>query len=110
GLGWDVATRSWSADWTSLNGRVFLQPLFQTGASANDGGYSSALVDELIARALAAAIEQPHSAEAAWRDVESELLADVAVVPLLFSAPGVPHRSERVHDALAVPAHRYACD
>jgi peptide/nickel transport system substrate-binding protein len=110
GLGWDVATRTWSADWTSLNGRVFLQPLFQTGASANDGGYSSALVDALVDRALSAAIEEPRYAAAAWRDVEREVLADVAVVPLLHRAPGVSRRSERVRNALALPAHRYAYD
>ena len=108
---WDVMARSWSADWTNLNGRVFLQSLFETGGSANDGGYSSPVVDELIRRALEAAVEQPEKANAAWRDVERRVLDEVVVVPLLFRAPAVPRRrSDRVRNAFPVPAYGYAYD
>jgi peptide/nickel transport system substrate-binding protein len=108
---WDITARSWSADWLYLNGRLFLQPLFETGASGNYGGYSNFEVDNLIRRALEAAVDPPATANAAWRDVERRVLDDVAVVPLLFRAPTVPRRrSARVRNALAIPAIGYAYD
>jgi peptide/nickel transport system substrate-binding protein len=109
--GWDLTTRSWSAGWLHRNGRAVLQPLFETGASANYGGYSNPAIDELIERALDAAVEPRAKLDAAWRAVEDRVLADVAIVPLLFRAPAVPQRrGENVRDAIAIPAAGYADD
>ena len=109
--GWDLTARSWSADWLYRNGRSLLQPLFETGASANHGGYSNPAVDELIARALDAAVEPQARLDAAWGAVERRVLDDAAVAPLLFRAPALPpRRGPRVHGAAALPALGYADD
>jgi peptide/nickel transport system substrate-binding protein len=111
GARWDLTAWSWSADWLYLNARVFLQPLFETGAPGNVGRYVNPEVDGLIRRALEAAVDSAPRAAAAWRDVERRVLEDVAVVPLLFRAPPVPRkRSARVRDASPVPAIGYAYD
>lgn len=108
---WDLTTRSWSAGWLYRNGRAFIQPLLQSGSAANYGGYSDPEVDDLIERALEVAIEPPAVADAAWRAAERRALDEVAIVPLLFTAPPVPQRrSERTRDALAMPALGYAYD
>lgn len=109
--GWDFTARSWSAAWLYRNERAFLQPLFETGASANYGGYSNPTVDELITRALEAAVEPRARVDAAWREVERRVLDDVAVVPLLFRAPAVPQRrGHTVRGAVPMPANGYADD
>lgn len=109
--GWDVVACSWSPDWLHRNARSFLQPLLETAASANHGGYSSPRVDALVARALEAAVEPRAALDAAWRAVERAALDDAAVVPLLFRAPaGSQRRAARVRGAVALPAAGYAPD
>lgn len=109
---WDVAIASRAPDWFHGNGRVFVQPMFQSGdfrGSANYGRYHNPEVDELIARALASA-DEPGAAEAAWRKAESVALADAAVVPLLFRAPAPEPLADGVRDALMVPALGHSVD
>ena len=109
--GWDLTARSWSADWLYRNGRSLLQPLFETGASANYGGYSNPAVDELIARALDAAVEPQARLDAAWGAVERRVLDDAAVVPLLFRAPALPpRRGPHVRGAAVLPGLGYVDD
>jgi peptide/nickel transport system substrate-binding protein len=110
---WDVAVAARTPDWCHLNGRVFLQAMFQTNPSpgtANHGQYSEPAVDELIDRALAA-VEEPGRAVAAWRAAERRVLEDAAVVPILFQTPCAPRlRGARVRDAIPMPAAGHAFD
>ena len=102
---WDIAVESRTPDWFPGNGRVFLQPMFQTCGSrsgVNYGRYSNPEVDELIARALASA-EEPAQANVAWRKAESAVLSDAAIVPLLFQAPATPPHGARVRNAMVLP-------
>ncbi|NDU71388.1 ABC transporter substrate-binding protein [Actinomadura sp. DSM 109109] len=110
---WDVASASWSPDWYPSNGRVFLQPLFQSGDSRNSGNpgrYRSPEVDRLIERALDA-IEEPARSTAAWNLAERTVLEDAAVVPVLFQRPAVPLlRGARVRGAIPMPAFGHVYD
>lgn len=110
---WDVAAASWSPDWHPANGRVFLQPMFQSGDSrnsANRGGYRRPEVDRLIERALAT-IEEPARSTAAWNLAERAVLEDAAVLPILFQRPAAPClRSARVRGAIPMPALGHADD
>jgi peptide/nickel transport system substrate-binding protein len=108
---WDVMVRAHSPDWHYQNGRVFLQPMFETAGTANVGGFSDPIADELIDRALEAAVDAQARAAAAWHAVERRVLEQHIVVPLLFRAPPAPPRhSARVRDAFAMPALRNAYD
>lgn len=110
---WDLAAASWSPDWYPANGRVFLQPMFQSGDSrnaANRGRYRRPEVDRLIERALAT-IEEPARSTAAWNQAERTVLEDAAVVPVLFQRPAVPGlRGPRVRGAVPMPAFGHAYD
>ena len=109
--GWDLMLSSHSADWHYRNSRVFLQPLFETGAEDNLGGFSDPEVDESIQRALAAATEAPATALAAWQEVQRRVLEQAAVVPILFRAPVAgPRRGARVRNAIPMPALGYGYD
>lgn len=109
--GWDLMLNSTCADWHYRNGRVFLQPLFQTGAEVNLGGFSDPEVDQSIQRALAAATEAPATALAAWHEVQRRVLEQTAVAPILFRAPITDQRrGARVRNAIAVPALGYGYD
>ena len=110
---WDVAAASWSPDWHPNNGRVFLQPMFQSSDSrnsANHGRYRRPEVDRLIERALTT-IEEPARSTAAWNLAERTVLEDAAVVPILFQRPAVPRlRGPRVRGAIPMPALGHAYD
>lgn len=110
---WDIAAASWSPDWYATNGRVFLQPMFQSSDSrnaANYGRYRRPEVDRLIERALTA-IEEPARSIAAWNSAERMVLEDAAVVPVLFQRPVVPRlRAARVRNAIPLPALGHAYD
>jgi peptide/nickel transport system substrate-binding protein len=110
---WDLAALSMSPAWFHGNGRVFLQPMFQTNPSpgtGNPGQYSDPGVDLLIDRALAS-MEEPARADAAWREAERRVLEDAAVVPILFQTPAVPGlRGPRVREAIPMPAAGYGFD
>lgn len=106
---WDIALASWSPTWPQHNGRVFLQPLLQSGSPANLGGYRNPEVDALIDRALAAA--DGESADAAWRKAERAALADAPIVPLLFQVPTTRELcGRRVRAAAVLPTHGLAVD
>ncbi len=102
---WDISAPSWTPDWFGNNGRAFLQPMFQTNESrgtSNYGLYSNPEVDRLIGRALAT----PDHAEARliWEQVDRQVMADAAIVPLLVHSPTIPHLSgSRVRNAIAMP-------
>ncbi|MER7333906.1 MULTISPECIES: ABC transporter substrate-binding protein [unclassified Micromonospora] len=102
GLRWDLATATFTAPWAYGNARVFLQPLVGEGPG-NPGGYRDPGVDRVVERALDAA--DPREAVALWQEVERRLLADAAVVPLLFRrATDAAPRGPRVRRATALPA------
>ncbi|MGW5666930.1 ABC transporter substrate-binding protein [Micromonospora sp. NPDC003776] len=101
---WDIAAASRSPDWYHGNGRVFLQPMFHsgpTGGTANWGGYRDAEVDALINRALGASV--PAQANRIWQEVQQRVLADAAVIPLVFRKPGGYPLGSRVCDAISLP-------
>ena len=109
---WDIALAARSPDWYYQNARVFLQPMFQSApypSPVNHGGYRDPAVDRLIETALSSF--QPGQAEQAWREVERRVLADAAVVPILFRAPAAPQRhAARVRDATAIPTLAFTVD
>jgi peptide/nickel transport system substrate-binding protein len=81
-----------------------VQPLFQTDdrpGTANYGGYSSPTVDKLIDLALSE--PDPVRAEELWHEVDTEVLRDVAIVPLVVTVPAARRlTSDRVRDAVAM--------
>lgn len=106
---WDVALASWSPAWLHDNGRVFIQPLLQSGSPANLGRYHDPEVDALIERALAAEVRE--SADAAWQKAERVALADAPIVPLLFQVPASRELcGPRVRAAAMLPTHGLTVD
>ncbi|MFD2472402.1 ABC transporter substrate-binding protein [Amycolatopsis silviterrae] len=102
---WDIAEPGFTPDWFGNNGRVIVQPLFQTNdtkGTTNYGGYSSPVVDSLIARAL----EEPDKARAEelWHEVDVEVMKDLPIVPILsFAAMTSRYYGNRVRNAVHVP-------
>lgn len=77
-----VAFRSgWVADYPSVYN--FLEPVYVTGASSNDGDYSSPAFDQLISRAAAA----PTVTQSAhlYRQAQAILMRDLPAIPLWYS-------------------------
>jgi peptide/nickel transport system substrate-binding protein len=109
---WDIALAARAPDWYHQNARVFLQPMFQSSpypSPLNYGGYRNPAVDRLIETALSSF--QRGEAEQAWREVERRVLADAAVVPILFRAPAAPQRhAARVRDAITIPTLAFTVD
>jgi len=102
---WDIAEPGWTPDWFGNNGRVIVQPLFQTNCSpgtTNYGGYSNLEVDRLIEQAL-----QEHDAQRAeelWHQIDVLVMKDLPIVPLLaFAAMTSRYHSPRVRNAIHVP-------
>ncbi|GIJ28422.1 ABC transporter substrate-binding protein [Micromonospora qiuiae] len=102
---WDITPAAFMPDWFGNNGRSYVQPMFQSNTAvgtANYGGYHNPLVDDLIDRALSAPNED--SAAALWHQVDRQVLADVAIVPILVCEPTIEHlTSARVRDAIPLP-------
>lgn len=102
---WDLTPAAFMPDWFGNNGRSYVQPMFQSHSAvgtANYGGYHSPVVDELIDRALAAQTEA--RAAELWHQVDRQVLADVAVVPILVCEPTIEHlTSDRVRNAIPLP-------
>ncbi|MEY4437188.1 MAG: hypothetical protein RL100_652 [Actinomycetota bacterium] len=70
----------WQADYPALAN--FLAPLYQTGAGANDGDYSSAEFDALIAQGnTATSLEDANKAYQAAQEI---LLEDLPVIPMWY--------------------------
>lgn len=71
----------WAADYPSIEN--FLNPLYRTGASANDGEYTNPAVDALLAQGDAA----PSAEEgfAAYQEAERLILQDMPTIPTFYS-------------------------
>jgi peptide/nickel transport system substrate-binding protein len=83
---WDIAMTGWLPDWFgSNNGRSVIVPLFdgrQVGTiTQNYGQYESAHVNAAIDRAIAA--PRLDEAEAAWFDATTQVMQDLAIVPVI---------------------------
>lgn len=76
-----TANRSgWQGDYPAVYN--FLQPLYGTGASSNDGDYSNPEVDALLAEGAAAT--SADDANAAYEQVQEILFKDLPVIPLWY--------------------------
>lgn len=71
----------WQADYPGLYN--FLGPLYATNAGSNDGNYSSADFDALLAEGITNT--DPAAANALFQDAQEVLLADLPVLPLWYS-------------------------
>jgi peptide/nickel transport system substrate-binding protein len=102
---WDIAEPGFTPDWFGNNGRVIVQPLFQTNdaqGTTNYGGYSNPEVDSLIERAL----QEPDlgRAEEFWHQVDVRVMEDLPIVPILaFAAMTSRYYGRRVRHAVHVP-------
>ncbi|QFG22954.1 ABC transporter substrate-binding protein [Actinomadura sp. WMMB 499] len=102
---WDIAEPGFTPDWFGNNGRVIVQPLFQSNdvpGTTNYGGYSSPEVDALIERALQE--PAPDAAEELWHQVDVRVMEDLPVVPILsFAAMTSRYHGKRVRNPVQVP-------
>ena len=71
----------WQADYPGLYN--FLGPLYATNAGSNDGKYSSAEFDALLAEGITNT--DPAAANALFQEAQEVLLADLPVLPLWYS-------------------------
>jgi peptide/nickel transport system substrate-binding protein len=102
---WDMATGSWFPDWFGNNGRTLIQPLFGSSCTlgtVNAGCYHSSTVDALIASALKTS--SPSAAASLWRQANTDVMNDAAIVPLV-SGQIPQYASSRVHSATAGTAN-----
>ncbi len=71
----------WAADYPSIEN--FLNPLYRTGGSSNDGEYSNPQVDALLAQADAApSVEEGNTA---YQQAEALILQDMPTIPTFYS-------------------------
>ena len=70
----------WQMDYPSIEN--FLSPLYETGASSNDGDYSNPAFDKLLDEAAA----QPDAGrrQAKYQEAEALLAADMPAIPLWY--------------------------
>jgi ABC-type oligopeptide transport system substrate-binding subunit len=87
----------WQMDYPLIQN--FMQPLYYTGASSNDAGYSDKRVDKLIDEANAAGEEE---AVAKFQKAESMVLDDLPAIPLWYQ-DGNAGYSQRVSDVRLNP-------
>lgn len=71
----------WVADYPSIEN--FLNPLYRTNASSNDGQYSNPQVDALLAQADAA--PSTEAGIGLYQEAERAILQDMPAVPLFYS-------------------------
>jgi oligopeptide transport system substrate-binding protein len=88
---------SWGMDYPSIQN--FLEPLYVTGASANDGAYSNKKFDALINTANGQSGEE---ALATYQQAEALLAQDMNVIPLWYYAQQSGW-SERLSNANVTP-------
>lgn len=88
----------WLADYPLIEN--FLNPLFRTGGSSNDGGYSNPEVDEKLRQADAAATEE-ESFEL-YHEAEELIAQDMPSVPL-WNTPAQFGWSERLKNVRMTP-------
>lgn len=71
----------WQADYPGLYN--FLGPIYATNAGSNDGDYSSAEFDKILAEGISAT--DPAEQNASFQKAQEVLLKDLPVVPLWYS-------------------------
>ncbi|MBC8093177.1 MAG: ABC transporter substrate-binding protein [Pseudonocardia sp.] len=71
----------WSADYPSIEN--FLNPLYRTGGSANDGEYTNAAVDALLAQGDAA--PSAEDSFAPYQEAERLILQEMPTIPTFYS-------------------------
>jgi oligopeptide transport system substrate-binding protein len=72
----------WVADYPSIEN--FLNPMYRTGGSTNDGEYSNPAVDALLARADAA--PSTEEGNALYQEAEQLIIQDMPAIPLYFQS------------------------
>ncbi|WP_028984626.1 peptide ABC transporter substrate-binding protein [Sporichthya polymorpha] len=72
----------WQMDYPSIEN--FLEPIYKTGASSNDGNYSNKEFDKLLNDAAAA--ESEEEGYALYQQAEALLAADMPAIPLWYGA------------------------
>jgi len=72
----------WVADYPSIEN--FLNPLYRTGGSSNDGGYSNPAVDAKLAQADAATSTE--QADQLYQEAERMALQDMPAIPVYFQS------------------------
>jgi oligopeptide transport system substrate-binding protein len=78
----DIYRTGWVADYPSIEN--FLNPLYRTNGSTNDGEYSNPAVDELLARADAApSIEEGN---VLYQEAERLIIQDMPAIPVYFQS------------------------
>ncbi|SCK32411.1 ABC transporter substrate-binding protein [Streptomyces sp. WMMB 322] len=87
----------WQMDYPLIQN--FIQPLYYTGASSNDAGYSDKRVDKLIDEANAAGEEE---AVSKFQKAEELVLKDLPAIPLWYQ-DGNAGYSDRVSDVRLNP-------
>ncbi|MGH3978140.1 MAG: peptide ABC transporter substrate-binding protein [Pseudonocardiaceae bacterium] len=88
----------WVADYPSVEN--FLNPLYRTGASSNDGDYSSPSVDAKLAEADAATSED--RANQLYQEAERMVIQDMPAIPVYFYEDQSGW-SERLRNVTATP-------
>jgi oligopeptide transport system substrate-binding protein len=72
----------WVADYPSIEN--FLNPMYRTGGSTNDGEYSNPAVDALLARADAA--PSTEEGNALYQEAERMIIQEMPAIPLYFQS------------------------
>jgi oligopeptide transport system substrate-binding protein len=72
----------WVADYPSIEN--FLNPMYRTGGSTDDGEYSNPAVDALLARADAA--PSTEEGNALYQEAERLIIQDMPAIPLYFQS------------------------
>ncbi|MGH3912462.1 MAG: peptide ABC transporter substrate-binding protein [Pseudonocardiaceae bacterium] len=96
-----VYRASWGADYPSIEN--FLNPLYRTGGSSNDGLYSNPAVDAKLAQADAATSED--EAAALYQEAERMIIQDMPSIPVFFYE-NVSGWSERLRNTQTTPFRR----
>lgn len=93
GTGYDLTLSSWQPDIPAASANI--QPLFASDQIGNGNynlaRYSNPDVDAAIEAALS--ITDPDEANAAWVEIDKQILADAPVVPLVYSRNSFLHGS-----------------
>jgi oligopeptide transport system substrate-binding protein len=87
----------WQMDWPGMDN--FLEPLYVTGASANDNDYSNPEFDKLIREGAALKGDE---ANAKYREAEKLLADDMSVIPLWYQSQQSGW-SDRITDVQVTP-------
>jgi oligopeptide transport system substrate-binding protein len=94
----DLYRSGWVADYPSIEN--FLNPMYRTGASTNDGEYSNPAVDAKLAEADAApSIEEGN---VLYQEAERMIIQDMPAIPVYFQSFQAGW-SERMQDVTVTP-------